>query len=888
MIRPVRSDGRPDAGGVFTPIYRPRVQERLETAAQLRVTLIVAPAGYGKSISLRHFLDRFDGPNVRYDVHADNAKLPGFVRGLADALSTVAPDARKTVASAHESAAKSASPARDLALWMYAHLKAFSGLIAIDDLHVTEADPGVTQFLSELVDRTKGRVRWVIASRSYLDLPVGTWMAYQDMDLAIDEADLAFTPEEAREAARSAHIGVRDEELEDLLSMTDGWPTALSFALRSSTRSLDLRNVQATTRELVYRYLAEQVYRVLSPDEREFLALAVLLPRIDIRTLQLAGYDDALGRIEELRNHGAFIVPDVEQRGTYLCHELFRDFVRHQMSLDGVEVIRRANVRAAGALEAAEDIPSALSLYAQARDSQSILRVLDLHGIALFEEARTDIVAMALDALDAKSRGSEAIPLALAGLIESAAGRYDQAISQLKRAAQRALDPERRGSILLWAARAAINSWGQSPERLLLEVADDEKVSEDTRAEARAMLSVLYARAGRNGAAEECASLAISVADRTDSPKVLARILQRTGMAASICMSYDDARLRLSRCAELCEQYKLISLAARTYGWLYVIAWNCGSSVGELQWYAQQEMAMAEQSGDMLDLQAALSHGLDVELRRGNADRIVALERRQSGIRTAGPSRLASSIEARAWVHAWAGRFDEAYRLLSASWAQFDIPLARALAAAVCALAASASGRLDRVNELVAESLKILETAENAQFPAATSITVEAPRLMCALAQAGAGRVVAAKRLLREVKVGDDIAAQGLLALVADAIPAVKAGTATCGGSGIEALGATGYMGYGKLVRSAVAALAERHSGETPSRLTPSETAILRSLAAGNSPKDIAAETGRSVYTVQAHIQNASEKLGCHGRHEVIATARRLGVVSPGMPLETL
>ena len=43
--------------------------------------------------------------------------------------------------------------------------------------------------------------------------------------------------------------------------MTEGWPTALSFALRTSTRSIDLRNIAASTREMVYRYLAEQVYR---------------------------------------------------------------------------------------------------------------------------------------------------------------------------------------------------------------------------------------------------------------------------------------------------------------------------------------------------------------------------------------------------------------------------------------------------------------------------------------------------------------------------------------------------------------------------------------------------------------------------------------------------
>lgn len=885
MIRPVRADGRPDAGGVFTPIYRPRVQERLETAAQLRVTLIVAPAGYGKSISLRHFLDRLEQTHVRYDVRSDNAKLPGFVRGLADALSPIAPDARKTVASAHESAAKSTTPARDLALWMHAHLKAFSGVIAIDDLHVTEDDPTVTAFLTELIERTKGRVRWVLASRSYLDLPIGTWMAYQEMDLAIDEADLAFTPEEAREAARSARIGVRDEELKDLLSLTDGWPTALSFALRSSTRSLDLRNVQANTRELVYRYLAEQVYRTLDKDEREFLALAVLLPRIDIRTLQSAGYDDAFGRIEELRNHGAFIVPDVEQHGTYLCHELFRDFVRHQVSLDGVEAVRNANIRAAHALESAGDVASALALYAQARDTKGILHVLDEHGIALFDGARTDVIAGALDALDARAR-AHTMPLALSGLMESAAGRYDQAISQLKRAAKRTQDAELRGTIMLWEARAAINSWGQSPEKPLREVESDELVSVTTRAEASAMLSMLYARADRREEAIAAADRALLSSDHLDTPQALVRILQRLAVAASIWGDQELAERRLSRCAELCEQYNFIAFASRVYGWLYVVAWNRGGSVGELQWYAQEEMAMAERSGEMLDLRSAVSHALDVEIRRGSAERVSALEKRYLSIVRNGDSfGAASATEAAAWVHAWSGRFDQAYRLLSSAWERFDIPLTKALAAAVCALSASVCGRGSRVTDLVSEITKLLASVQAEKRSGELSITEAAPRLIAALAQAGVGRFVLATRLLREVGANIGPAAQAFHDLIACAIAILKS-RAYDNAEFAEASSsvmAVGYGGYAKLIGAALGAFSEQARSENPAPggLTPAEIAVLKRLDAGVAPKAIAEETGRSVYTVQAHLQNASEKLGCHGRHEVIATARRLGLLDP-------
>src|SRR5579884_1358147 len=207
MIRRVTADGRLETGGPFTPIVRARVVERIASAATQRIVLIVAPAGYGKSVALRQYLETLHGvPHVRYDVQAENGTLLGFVRGFADAVIGIAPAARKTLPGAYERSRSSKTPGVDLAMWMHAHIKTFTGLVVIDDLHVAENDPEISKFLVSLIERTKGRARWIIASRSSLDLPVGSWLAYGEMDLNIDEQDLRFTVDEARDAAKAAHV----------------------------------------------------------------------------------------------------------------------------------------------------------------------------------------------------------------------------------------------------------------------------------------------------------------------------------------------------------------------------------------------------------------------------------------------------------------------------------------------------------------------------------------------------------------------------------------------------------------------------------------------------------------------------------------------------------
>jgi len=157
MIRPVAADGRIDTGGAFTPILRPRVVERIFSAAMQRIVLIIAPAGYGKSLALR--LDAVEDPQVRYDVRAEHANLLGFVRGFADTLLEIAPDARKTVSGAYEKSRSSKTPGADLAMWMHAHIKTYTGILAIDDLHVTENDPEISTFLVSLIERTKAPAR---------------------------------------------------------------------------------------------------------------------------------------------------------------------------------------------------------------------------------------------------------------------------------------------------------------------------------------------------------------------------------------------------------------------------------------------------------------------------------------------------------------------------------------------------------------------------------------------------------------------------------------------------------------------------------------------------------------------------------------------------------
>jgi DNA-binding NarL/FixJ family response regulator len=92
-------------------------------------------------------------------------------------------------------------------------------------------------------------------------------------------------------------------------------------------------------------------------------------------------------------------------------------------------------------------------------------------------------------------------------------------------------------------------------------------------------------------------------------------------------------------------------------------------------------------------------------------------------------------------------------------------------------------------------------------------------------------------------------------------------------------LHAVGYGGMARVLEGAVKRCLEGSDESAKDLLTKAELDVLNALAQGRSPKDIALETRRSVYTIQAHIQNVIRKLGCSGRHEALSVARRRGLV---------
>jgi LuxR family transcriptional regulator, maltose regulon positive regulatory protein len=840
------------------------VLERIAMAAQYRIATIIAPAGFGKSVAVRQFLTTVPS-SVVYDVPSDATTLLPFVRGFADALEEALPSMRRSLPSALEGTRTSKAPGRDLAAWAATHLRSLDTLVVIDDLHVGEGDAEISRFVTMLLERTKTGPRWLLSSRSPLELPVASWLAYGESDLVVDAVDLRFDRTEAKQSARSSRLTIRDEELDGILDLVDGWPAALTFALRTSTRASDLRAVSVGTREMVYRYLAEQVWHSLDDRVRSFLRTVAFLPRLETRLAVAAGFDDAAAIIESLRERVAFIT--ALDPGVYKLHDLFRDFVQRQIQLEGDEALRAARIAAAAVLETVGMHGAALERYVAARAIAQIERLLTSANFALLESGHYDVVERALRVLPSGAVQRGPAMLALRAAIEDAHGRTEQAERWYASVLEQPIDDVSFHISVAWRYALILFQQGrQDMLPMLRELRDRDDLSSADRAQISGMLAMTVAITGEVEEARSIIDEAFALAELADD-ELRARTYGRAATVAFFARDEEAVERYTREGSRLAVDCGAFSLAARLFSTLMTLHGAAGR-VPTAAWYASQIAANAEKGGDPQMRAAGLRALLEYEVERGNADRVGEIERDLALLSYRGNTALTALISGRAIAATWDGRFDEAVRALTSVNDRDLLPYQHLSRLALLALVASAGD--DRRN--ATDALASYEALEKDSPGTLYGRDRAYAERYLVLANLVLGRNAIAQRALRAAMPADE------LEPFDGALTALLNRTPEAFDAAIRKMRLAGASGVARMIE-AIARPLLTEVEKSPVPLTTAELQILAAMARGWSNQAIADEQRRTINTVRTHVSSILRKLGCESRGEAVAIARRRELV---------
>jgi LuxR family maltose regulon positive regulatory protein len=862
-------------------ISRSRIAERLERAAQFRISILNAPAGYGKTTALREFVAAPGEPTVEADLGRVPVSAPAVALVIARVLEPLAAGA---LAAAEDAVARSGeapdAPER-LARAFALPLEASSATIVLDGLSgPLLADPAVRRLLVALLGQDASDVRWLLATRTASGLPIASWMAYGLADAPLTAADLRFTREEAGAAARAAQVPLAEERIDDLHALTGGWPGPFVLALRTPPQPGRAPAAGLAPHRVVLDYLAEHIYEPLGEAEREFLLAASVLPELDAATVPTLGAADVRSMVDRVRDELPLFESDAP--GTLVWQPLLRTYFEHRLRARGDAAYREALCGLAATLERAEEHGRALDAFVRAGSLGETERLLGARGFAVLDGGEIETVSAAVALLQRSNRAQSPTVLSLRATFESSAGNFARANALF----QQSLDGvDDRPAYVLLLARYVLDLLKRNDgpsldivRRLLplLEATDDSALPADLHVTVLGTRAIAYTMLDRAPEAQAAIGSALELVSAAEDGSLQATIYHQASYIAYVAGDAQRAGRMAAAASRLALEARNHRLAVRSFSIRYSIAAGLEDDPERALEYLDAMVASAEKTGDRAMQLEGLAGKLDIAAERGDDAAIALIEERIAACEHGVDVQSSGGLPAKALKAAWDGDFRLAYDLVAGSAGAQPGILRRGLRWAEIGLYAAASGQREVAAEAVADALHDVRavTLRNAEDRRRFARTLVA----CAVTQLTIGNAASANVLISELERSRREMSLRTRSMV-EAVRALylRVEVENSEPAAFERLAAVGYGGLARLF--AALPLARGSVTSSISFLTRAEIAVLRALARGGSSTKVAAELQRSVNTINVHVKSIMRKLGCTTRHEAIAIAREHGLI---------
>lgn len=361
-------------------LWREALVDRI-TGSTCHLTLVSAPAGYGKTTLLSQCYARWQGEDVAvawYSVDDSKFEADQFFAYLMAALHRAGlplPYSREAIdAGLPGLAAESAARAIVLAL----DASEEPVRLIIDDYHRI-ASPATNRFLEYVIERMPSHAAIIVAQRGQPEIAL-SGLRVSGQLLQIDQSDIRFSDSEAR-----AFISDQSDKVEcsELIDRTEGWPAALQLLRlwltgRDHVDTLDHLTRRSTD---LADYLAEQVFSGLAADTQQFLLETSIAQRI-CQGLgdAISGREDSALMLDQMRRQNLMIAPLDDEGIWYRFHPLLREFLYDALSRGNPARLDELHLRAASWLAAENLLPEALAHAALVSDQSAALAIIEEAG----------------------------------------------------------------------------------------------------------------------------------------------------------------------------------------------------------------------------------------------------------------------------------------------------------------------------------------------------------------------------------------------------------------------------------------------------------------------------------------------------------------------------
>jgi LuxR family transcriptional regulator, maltose regulon positive regulatory protein len=320
-------------------ILRTRLIERLHAALGGEITLVCAPAGFGKTTLLAQWVQTIDRPHAWLSLDEHDNELSVFVQSLAASLQTAFPDAFAATGALLK--APRALPPDQIASSLINDLADMpvDVILVLDDYHFMR-NREVHILLEILIEHLPPQLHLVLICRSDPPLPVARWLAKGRL-YELRGTDLRFTREET-EAFLTRMVGSETarETASILEERTEGWIAALRLAALSlrgtSDRASFLEHLDSYAARPISSYLVGEILAQQTHKIQEFLERTSILDQFcaELCTAVMGSdtsHEQAQATLDGLERTNLFLVPLDNRQRWYRFHHLFQELLQQRL-----------------------------------------------------------------------------------------------------------------------------------------------------------------------------------------------------------------------------------------------------------------------------------------------------------------------------------------------------------------------------------------------------------------------------------------------------------------------------------------------------------------------------------------------------------------------------
>jgi len=372
-------------------VLRPRLVERLNEGLHLKLTLISAPAGFGKTTLISEWVASCERATAWLSLDEGDNDLARFLVYLVAALQTVKGGIGEGVLTMLHSSQSPPIESMLTALLNEIAAPPDNFILVLADYHVIDAQP-IDQALTFLVEHLPPQMHLVIATREDPQLPLARLRARGQLT-ELRAADLRFTPSEAAEFLnRVMSLSLSADDIAALETRTEGWITGLQMAALSMQGRSDAASfIQAFSgsHRFVLDYLIEEVLQRQPERVRSFLLQTAVLDRLSGALCDaVTGREDSHGMLETLERGNLFVIPLDDRRQWYRYHHLFADVLQARLTEEQPHQVPSLHQRASVWYEHNGLPPEAIHHALTANDLDRAAGLIELAGPIVEESSQ--------------------------------------------------------------------------------------------------------------------------------------------------------------------------------------------------------------------------------------------------------------------------------------------------------------------------------------------------------------------------------------------------------------------------------------------------------------------------------------------------------------------